>query len=240
VELINQGGQEKKTAYPCFNRNSLIQLIEAQKLSWHYYQARPGAGLWKAPDAIRPVYDSPEFAYDVVSPPSRVLTDINSGNLANVVWVTPTAKASDHAGSTDGTGPSWVASIVNTIGQSKYWKSTAIFVTWDDWGGWYDPVGPPLYNSYELGFRVPLIVISAYAKESYISTKQHEFGSILKFTEETFNLGSLGTTDVRADDLSDCFDFSKKPRKFVVIPAPHDASYFLNLPPDNENPDDDF
>jgi hypothetical protein len=85
-----------------------------------------------------------------------------------------------------------------------------------------------------------LIVISAYSKRRYTSTKQHEFGSILKFTEEAFNLGSLGTTDVRADDLSDCFNFSKGPRKFVKIPAPHDASYFLHLSPDNENPDDDF
>jgi phospholipase C len=240
VELINQHGDEDKTAYPCFDRNSLIQLIEAQNLSWHFYQAHLGPGLWEGPDAISPVYNSPEFANDVVAPPSQVLTDIKSGHLANVSWVTPTAKASDHAGGTNGTGPSWVASVVNAIGESKYWKNTAIFVTWDDWGGWYDPVSPPQYNSYELGFRVPLLVISAYAKKDYISTKQHEFGSILKFTEKTFDLGSLGTTDKRADDLSDCFNFSKGPRKFVKIPAPYDASYFLNLPPDNENPDDDF
>jgi phospholipase C len=240
VKLIDQYGNENQRAYPCFNRNSLIQLIEAQNLSWHYYQAHLGPGLWEGPDAILPVYNSPEFAYDVVAPPSQVLTDISSRNLANVVWVTPTGKASDHGGITDGTGPSWVASVVNAIGESKYWKNTVIFVTWDDWGGWYDPVSPPQYNSYELGFRVPLIVISAYAKQGYISTKQHEFGSILKFTEETFNLGSLGTTDVRADDLSDCFDFSTGPHKFVKIPAPHDASYFLHLPRDNEDPDDDF
>jgi phospholipase C len=240
VKLIDQYGNETQKAYPCFDRDSLIQLIEAKSLTWHYYQAHPGPGLWEGPDAILPVYNSPEFAYDVVNPPSQVLDDIKSGHLANVVWVTPTGKASDHAGSTDGTGPSWVASIVNTIGESKYWNDTAIFVTWDDWGGWFDAVSPPQYNSYELGFRVPLIVISAYAKKSYISTKQHEFGSILKFTEKTFGLGSLGTTDRRADDLYDCFDFSQSPRKFVKIPAPHDASYFLNLPPDNENPDDDF
>jgi phospholipase C len=240
VKVIDQYGNENQKVYPCFNRNSLIQLIEAQNLSWHYYEAQLGAGLWKGPDAISPVRNSPEFTYDVVAPPSRVLTDISSGNLANVVWVTPTSKASDHGGITDGTGPSWVASVVNAIGESKYWDNTAIFVTWDDWGGWYDPVSPPQYNSYELGFRVPLIVISAYAKQDYISTKQHEFGSILKFTEKTFDLGSLGTTDVRADDLFDCFDFSKPPRKFIKIPAPHDASYFLHLPRDNETPDDDF
>ena len=240
VLLIDPYGNENQTAYPCFNRNSLIQLIEAQGLSWHYYQDKPGPGLWHGPDAILPVYNSAQFAYDVVSPPSQVLSDIDAGKLANVVWVTPTAAASDHAGITDGSGPSWVASIVNQIGKSQYWSDTAIFVTWDDWGGWYDPVSPSEYNSYELGFRVPLLVISPYAKQGYVSHVQHEFGSILKFTEQTFNLGSLGTTDVRADDLSDCFNFSRAARKFVPIPAPHGAAYFLKQPIDRTSPDDDF
>jgi phospholipase C len=239
VKLIDQYGNENQTAYPCFTRNSLIQLVEAKNLTWHYYQAGPGPGLWHGPDAILPVFQSSQFATDVVSPPAQVLTDVKNGNLANVVWVTPTGAASDHAGSTDGSGPSWVASIVNTIGKSQYWNNTAILVTWDDWGGWFDPASPPQYNSYELSFRVPLLVISAYAKQNYISHVQHEFGSILKFTEKTFALGSLGTTDVRADDLSDCFNFSRGPRKFVPIPATHDAEYFLHQPVGG-TPDDDF
>ncbi len=239
VKLIDQNGNENQTAYPCFDRNSLIALVEQNSLSWRWYQAGTGPGLWHGPDAIRPVWQSPEFKTDVVTPPSQVLTDISNGNLANVVWVTPTAAASDHAGSTDGSGPSWVASIVNAIGESQYWNNTAIFVTWDDWGGWFDQVPPPQYNSYELSFRVPLLVISAYAKQHYISHVQHEFGSILKFTEETFKLGSLGTTDQRADDLSDCFNFSKGPRKFVPIPAPLNKEYFLHQPAGGI-PDDDF
>lgn len=240
VTLIDAYGQENQTTYPCFQRNSLMQLIEAKSLSWHYYEEHLGPGLWEAPDAIEAVRESSEFSTDVVAPPSQVLNDIDAGALANVVWVTPTAAESDHAGVTDGTGPSWVASVVNKIGQSQYWNDTAIFVTWDDWGGWYDPIVPQIYNSYELGFRVPLIVISPYAKQHYTSTVQHEFGSILKFTEETFNLGSLGTTDVRADDLSDCFDFSQAPTKFRPIPAPHDAKYFLKQPISTQEPDDDF
>jgi phospholipase C len=239
VTLIDQNENENRKVYPCFDRNSLIALVEAKSLTWHYYQAGRGPGVWKGPDAILPVYQSSEFATDVVSPPARVLTDAKNGSLANVVWVTPTGAASDHAGSTDGSGPSWVASIVNTIGESQYWNNTAIFVTWDDWGGWFDPAPPQQYNSYELSFRVPLLVISAYAKQHYISHVQHEFGSLLKFTEETFALGSLGTTDVRADDLSDCFDFSHGPHKFVPIPAPHDAQYFLHQPV-GATPDDDF
>ncbi len=88
---------------------------------------------------------------------------------------------------------------------------------WDDWGGWYDHVAPPQLDRIGLGFRVPLIVISPYARRGYVSHAQHEFGSILKFTEEAFALPSLGTTDARSDDLADCFDYAQKPAPFVPI-----------------------
>ncbi len=242
VVLIDEKGAENRSAYPCFERPSFTDLVEGKHLTWRYYQAHPSAGLWNAPDAIRHVRYGSTYATDVVSPPSRILRDAPQGDLANVVWVTPTAKASDHAGNTNGTGPAWVASVVNAIGRSKYWPSTAIFVTWDDWGGWYDHVKPPIYNSYELGFRVPLIVISPYTRKGYVSHRQHEFGSILRFAEEAFGLGSLGSTDARSDNLADCFDFSHKPRSFTPIKSNLPPSYFLNEPPsdDDEEPDTDF
>jgi phospholipase C len=236
VLLINSAGKEIQQIYPCFDRTSLMELLDRSALSWRYYQATPGAGIWNGPDAILHVRESRGYAADVITPPSQVLTDIASGDLASVVWVTPTGLASDHALATNGSGPSWVASIVNAIGESKYWSSTAIFVTWDDWGGWYDHVTPPIYNSYELGFRVPLIVISPYAKNHYVSHVQHEFGSILKFTEKIFALPSMHTTDVRADDLFDCFDFGKPPTKFKRIPAKYPPSYFKSQP--STEPDD--
>jgi phospholipase C len=196
--------------------------------------------LWNAPDAIRNIRYGPLYRADVVAPQTRVLKDIASGNLANVVWVTPSRAASDHAGVNDGSGPYWVASVVNAVGDSRYWNNTAIFVTWDDWGGWYEHVPPPIYNSYELGFRVPLIVISAYAKAHYVSHQQHEFGSILKFAEKALGLSSLGTTDVRSDDLEGCFNFFAKPRPFKEIPTRIQAGYFESQPISNQDPDDDF
>jgi len=226
VWLIDPMGNENQATYPCFDRLALSDMLERKSHTWRYYQAHLGAGLWEGPDAIAHIRNSKSFATHVVAPPKQILDDIDAGHLADVVWVTPTAAASDHAGTTDGSGPSWVASVVNAIGSSKYWKDTAIFVTWDDWGGWYDHVSPPQYNSYELGFRVPLIVISPYAKRHYVSHRRHEFGSILKFTEETFNLGPMNTTDVRSDDLYDCFDFSQQPSPFQKIPAPLHRSYF--------------
>jgi phospholipase C len=164
-----------------------------------------------------------------------------------VSWVIPSGQASDHAGMTDGTGPSWVASVVNAIGNSSYWADTAIFITWDDWGGWYDHVAPPqvLLNcsqwgcGYVYGFRVPLIVISPYVKANFISKQAHDFGSILKFIEVTFSLPSLGNADVAADDFSDCFDFNQPPLQFQTIQAPLNAQYFLNDKTPPTDPDDD-
>jgi phospholipase C len=240
VWLIDELGNENQATYPCFERLSLTDLIARKSLTWRYYLGgHVGPGLWNAPDAIAHIRRSSSYATHVVAPATLVLSDIASAHLANVVWVTPTAAASDHPGTNDGTGPSWVASVVNALGKSSYWSDSAIFLLWDDWGGWYDHVPPPQYNSYELGFRVPLVVISPYAKRHYISHRQHEFGSILKFVEETFGVGSMHTTDDRSDDLSDCFDFGQKPTQFKPISAPRSAEYFLRQPLSLENPDDD-
>jgi len=164
---------------------------------------------------------------------------IANGQLAQVTWVIPDGRASDHPALNDGSGPSWVASVVNAIGNSGYWANTAILITWDDWGGFYDHVAPPILNSYEYGFRVPLIVVSPYAKKGYVSHTMHDFGSLLRFTEETFHLPSLGYADSRADDLSDCFDFSQTPTKFQPFTAKYDASYFLSDTRPPLDPDDD-
>jgi phospholipase C len=230
VAVITPQGDQPKSleTYPCFRRQALMDEMDAAGVSWKYYQESPGAGLWHAVDAIYSIWSHPgEMGTNVITPSSQVLTDVAQGSLASVVWVTPSAAASDHPASNNGSGPSWVASIVNALGQSQYWDNTAIFITWDDWGGFYDHVAPTIYNSFELGFRVPLIVVSPYAKAGYVSHTPHEFGSILKFTEETFGLPSLGTTDQRADDFSDCFDFSQGPRQFKKIRAQYTAEYFL-------------
>lgn len=240
VALIDPAtGDESQRAAPCFEHPVLFDLLDAHGVSWRYYQPRIGAGLWYAPDAIQHIRNGPDYA-NVSVPNTNIISDVQSGKLAQVSWVIPTAAASDHAKSTDGTGPAWVASVVNAIGASPYWSNTAIFITWDDWGGWYDHVKPQQFNAYELGFRVPLIVVSPYARPAYVSHVQHEFGSILKFTETTFGLGTLGYTDARADDLSDCFNFAQQPIAFRTIQSSRRANYFQRLPADTRSPDDDF
>jgi phospholipase C len=240
VAEIDAAGGEAQTTFPCFNRASLITEIEAAGLTWSYYQEHAGPALWNAVDALQPIWsDRPDYAANVIYPSSKFLSDIAAGKLSSVTWITPSGKASDHAGATDGSGPSWVTSVVNAIGQSQYWDSTAIFVVWDDWGGWYDHVPPPnIYNSYEQGFRVPLLVVAPYVKQGYVSHVQHEFGSILKFSEEAFGLPSLGTTDARDDDLSDFFDFNQTPIVFRPISAPLSGRHFIAQDPADDTPVD--
>jgi phospholipase C len=220
IEIAN--GSTGPTPFPCFQHVVLTDFLDAKGVSWRYYQEKLGPGLWHPFDGIEHVRYGKDYA-NVITPSTQVLTDIRQGKLAGVTWIAPADQWSDHCGK-HGTdkGPSWVAAIVNEIGKSKFWPNTAIFLTWDDWGGWYDHVAPPIDDAYELGFRVPLVVISPYAKRGYVSKVQHEFGSLLAFSEVTFGIpkGSLKTTDVRADDLHDAFDFSQNPRSFVPIKAP--------------------
>jgi phospholipase C len=202
---------------PCYNYGSLGGIADRAGVSWRYY-AHTILYNWNAYDAIRHVRFGPDWNADISAPETNILSDIQNGSLAQISWVTPSCPNSDHhsCGTTKnlGFGPNWVASVVDAIGASPYWSNTAILITWDDWGGWYDPVAPQELYSDGLGFRVPLIVVSPYARAGYVSHVTHEFGSILHFTEETFGLGDLGTRDVSSDDLSDMFDFSQQPIPF--------------------------
>jgi phospholipase C len=237
VAMIDPMGTESTTQFPCFEHQTLVDLLDSHGITWRYYAPSTGS-IWTAPNAIHHLRWSSDWQ-NVIIPQSKVLTDIANGQLAQVTWVIPDGRASDHPRQNEGTGPSWVASIVNEIGNSAYWADTAILITWDDWGGWYDHVSPPILNSYEYGFRVPLIVVSPYAKKGYVSHAMHDFGSLLRFTEETFHLPSLGYADSRADDLSDCFDFNQTPTTFQSFAAKYDASYFLHDTRRPVDPDDD-
>jgi phospholipase C len=239
VQVLTQNGQLTDGPFPCFDFTTLADEMDNAGVSWRYYAPALGTSgdVWSAFDAIRHI----RFGGDwnrVISPETQILTDVSSGSLAQVTWVVPSKINSDHAGSKSTSGPQWVASIVNAIGGSQYWNNTVIFVTWDDWGGWYDHVSPPQLDAMGLGFRVPLIVVSPFAKRAYVSHVQHEFGSILKFTEEQFGLPSLGTTDARADDLSDCFNFGQRLERFVPVKTRISPTFFIHQPASGEPPDD--
>jgi len=256
VRMIDPSGNESTRMYPCFEHATLMDELKQKGISWRYYTPSAGS-LWTGPNAIQhlcgPNVPPPnatacvghDWTSNVVIPETGVLTDIASGNLAQVSWVIPSGANSDHPRSGNG-GPSWVAAIVNALGNSSYWSNTAIIIAWDDWGGWYDHVPPPTLSNngswgsgYVYGFRVPLIVVSPFAKPGYISHATHDFGSILNLVEKTFGLPSLGYADSRADDLSDCFDFNQSPIPFTPIAAPMKADFFLHDPRPRTDPDDD-
>ena len=224
----------------CWDPNTLGDELDKAGISWGFYGVSYSNSpwIWIAYQAIKHIYYGPDWSKDIISPPAQILTDISNGKLRTVSWVTPTWQNSDHAGSGSNTGPSWVTSVVNAVGESKYWDSTAIFIFWDDYGGWYDPVAPKYVDYDGLGLRLPLLIISPYAKQGYVSHVHYEHGSILKFVEDQFGLGRLAASDQRANSpAKDAFDFLQLPRKFVPIQSKYDANYFKRQPSDYHIPD---
>jgi phospholipase C len=241
--LFNQG------PFPCLNYSTMRDLLDAKAVSWKYYTepvktTKWSPGIWSAFDAISAVRYSKEWGKKVVWPDTKFFTDIHNGRLPAVSWITPDGPNSDHPQEKCkcDKGPAWVAQIVNAVGNSKYWNSTAIVVVWDDWGGFYDHVLPPALsppdNQGGLGFRVPMLIVSPYV-QPHVEHTQYEFGSILHFVEDNWNLGNLGRTDVRATSIGNAFNFNMAPRRFKPIAAKYSLEYFLhqkpsNLPPDTE------
>jgi phospholipase C len=234
--LPNQG------PFPCLTYRTLRDTLDEKNVSWKYYAPtfdfQSGGWLWTAFDAIRAVRYGPEWKTNVITPETTVLKDAAAGNLPAVSWVIPDYKNSDHPASHSNTGPSWVAQVVNSIGENpNLWKSTAIIITWDDWGGFFDHVTPNQIDLQGLGFRVPMIVVSPYARAGYISHTHYEFGSIIQFVESINGLASLGTTDVRAASMLDCFNFNQTPLTFKPIPASIDMSTFAHERPSGHEVD---
>jgi phospholipase C len=261
VDLIEAGGATG-TIYPCFEHETLSDLLDAIGVTWKYYN--PGVhSITTAPNAISHICvpSQPsggscigtEFASNVNVRPSQVLTDISNCKLAGVSWVTPSGNNSDHPKSNTGGGPSWVASIVNAIGNNPkckdsevYWDNTVILVTWDDWGGWYDHEPPTLLagaqGDFQYGFRVPFLVVSAYTPAAYVDNTRMDFGTVLRFVENNFGIaeGSLNFADARASgNLAEFFNLKQVPRVFQTVPARLDANYFINDKSPMTEPDEE-
>jgi phospholipase C len=264
VELINPAGVEYTTIYPCFEHQTLTDLLDAANVSWRYYAPTLGS-IWTAPTAIQHMCgpndpppngtacegtdytdSSPKVVLNQSQTNAQIISDISNGQLQQVSWVIPNGNDSDHAASNTGCGPSWVTEVVDAIGNSPYWSNTTIIITWDDWGGWYDHVPPKLINDgvswgsgYVYGFRVPMLVISPYIQPGYISHETHDFGSILKYIESNYNLPSLGFADAYADNLSDFFHLSSAPINFQAITPPSDDATCKGDPAQIAEPDND-
>jgi phospholipase C len=250
-----QNGSYKQGAgpFPCLKYMTLRDVLDPAHISWKYYEpvwTQNGTGtasIWSAFDAIKAVRYGPEWGVNVNGPTSTpetsIFNDIDNNTLPAVSWLIPDNQNSDHPDNPPNeypdTGPSWVAQVVNAVGTSPEWKTTAIVVVWDDWGGFYDHVKPPQIDYQGLGFRVPMLVISPYARPGYISHTQYEFASILKFIENNWGLARIGVNDRRATDIGGMFDLTQRPRRFVKIPARYSKEFFLTEKPSGKPVDDE-
>jgi len=223
VVLQRDAGGNESYGQPCYKISSIPSELNTAGLSWKYYGTAP---VWDAPQYINSLKNSPTVAS------TQIITDAKNDALPNVSFVTPGEDSqSDHPPQPTQPAQNFVSSIVNAIMHSSQWSSTAIFVTWDDFGGWYDHVPPPAVDGIGLGPRVPLLVISPWAKPGYIGGNQGEFASFDKFIEQTFGLPSLGERDSLAStsDLMDFFNFSQTPDpKLIEAKLPY--SNVLSVP----------
>ena len=165
---------------------------------------------------------------------SAFLAEAEKGTLPSVSWVIPSARVSEHPTASISAGQAYVTNLINTIALGPDWNSTAIFLAWDDWGGFYDHVKPPVIDGAGYGFRVPAMVISPYARRHLIDHQQLSFDAYAKFIEDDFLSGQRldprtdgrpdSRPDVREDvpglgDLRKDFNFNQKPRPPLILPT---------------------
>jgi phospholipase C len=223
VEAADANGNVS-SLFPCFDIKTVADGLEASGVSWRYYAPVKGQRgyIWSALDAINHIRNGPLWTSRVPSD-TQFVRDAASGSLPAVSWVIPDFPVSEHptvgaevASACD--GENWTVQQINAVMQSPAWPTTAIVLTWDDFGGFYDHVVPPWVDQYGFGPRVPLIVISPYAKERTVSHTTYEFASVLQLIENRYSLAPLTNRDASANSLLDMFDFSQAPAPPLILP----------------------
>lgn len=204
--------------YPCFDFPVLPQSLSNIGVSWKYY-AVPEDTIgynFSTLDAIDYIRNGPLWSSNVVADTSFI-GDALAGNLPSVSWLTTGRHMTEHPPQSVCSGENWTVNALNAVMQGPDWSSTAIFVMWDDFGGFFDHVPPPTEDNYGLGERVPFLVISPFAKPGYITSTQYEASSILKFVEERYGLPPLTQRDANANDTQDAFNWNQAPLPPLVL-----------------------
>lgn len=217
VTVLDDSGKSN-SVFPCFEFQTLGDTLEGAGVSWKYYAPQAGtAGYnWSAFNAIGHIRNTSEWTQHVV-PYGQFTDDARSGNLPAVSWLVPDWNDSEHPSTSSCQGENWTVQQINAVMQGPDWNTTAIFLTWDDFGGFYDHMPPPGLDQFGLGPRVPLLIISPYARPGYISRAQYEFSSVLRFVEERFKLPTLGQRDAEANDMLDSFNFTQTPLSSLTL-----------------------
>ncbi len=243
----------KTSDAPIYAWTDLTYLLNKSHVSWGYYIV-PGAepdcendaavscapvpqlpttpGIWNP----LPWFDTVKNAHQLtnIQAVNQFYAAAKNGTLPAVSWVVPSADVSEHPPARVSAGQSYVTSLINAVMNSPDWDSTAIFLAWDDWGGFFDHVVPPTVDENGYGLRVPAMTISPYAKRGYVDHQTLSFDAYLKFIEDVFLNGQRidGKTDGRPDprptvretvpilgDLTQEFDFNQSPRPPTPLPV---------------------
>jgi phospholipase C len=238
--LAPPGARGQLTQYGNYAWTDLTWLLHRQNVSWGYYihKGEPPEPSWSdTPDIWNPLPSFTTVRRDGqvgnVKSVSHFLEAARGGRLPVVSWVVPDQEHSEHAPATPADGQRYVTRLVDTLMRGPDWNSTAIFLTWDDWGGFYDHVAPPGIDQNGYGIRVPSMVISPYARRGYIDHQTLSFDAINKFIEDDFLGGRRldPRTDGRPDPrpvvredapglgtLTRDFDFTRPPRAPDPLP----------------------
>jgi phospholipase C len=202
--------------FPCYDFATLADSLQNAGISWKYYAPSEGefGYIWSTLDAINHIRNGD--LWQNVVPTSQFVTDAENGNLPAVSWLV-VGGASEHPPLSTCLGENWTVEQITAVMQGSDWDSTAIFLTWDDFGGFYDHLAPPPVDQFGLGPRVPLLIISPYAIPGYVSHTQYEFSSVLKTIEERFGLPPLSQRDEDANDLYDSFNFKQKRNPPLIL-----------------------
>ncbi len=223
--LVYDSEGHPRAVPPCFDFKTEGDLLNKAGVPWSYYAAteKQRGYIWSAYSAIRRYREHPQHWTKHIFPVDNVIRDIRQNRLPPVTWITPRFELSEHPEWNFCYGENWSTKVIDAIMQSAMWKDTAIFLTWDDYGGFYDHVPPPQVDRFGFGFRVPLLVISPYAKQGVVDHHLGEFSSVLRFIEDNWGLAKLTHRDRSATDLSYDFDFSKPPRPPDPLPLRTDC-----------------
>jgi phospholipase C len=224
VEITKPDGSTSMVR-PCFNFATEGDLLNRASVPWAYYAATETQKgyIWSAFSAIKRYRDQIKNWKAHMRPVDDLLRDIRADRLPPVTWITPRFELSDHPPYSMCYGENWTTKVVDAIMNRPMWKTTAIFLTWDDYGGFYDHVAPPQVDMFGFGFRVPLIVISPYSKTGYVDHTVGEFSSVLRFMEDNWGLRQLTERDRMGNDLRGAFAFGKQPRAPDPLPLRTDC-----------------
>jgi phospholipase C len=205
--------------FPCFDFQTLADSLQNAGLSWKFYAPPFGVDgyQYSALNAINHIRNTTLWTSNVVNV-NQFISDATNGRLPSVSWLVA-GPESEHPPNSLCIGENWTVQQINAIMQGPEWNSTAIFITWDDFGGFYDHVPPPTLDQFGLGPRVPFLIVSPYAKPGHVSHTVVEHASVLKTIEERFGLPPLTNRDATVHDLNDAFNFQQAPLAPLVLPT---------------------